>query len=55
MRATRLGIALAVFSSFTLTSCWLTQTGLSSNKCNFTETDSEWVYKTASYYDDGKL
>lgn len=53
MRATRLGIALAVFSNFTLTSCWLTQTGLSSNKCNFTETDSEWVYKTASYFEDG--
>ena len=53
MRSTKIGIVLTIFLSFTLTSCWLTQGLSNSNKCNFTESDNEWVYHTSSNYDDG--
>lgn len=54
MRSTKIGAILAIFSSLSLTSCWLTDPDNSEN-CKFTETDSEWIYKTSSDYEDGSL
>ena len=53
MRAFKIGTVLTIFLSFSLTSCWLTKGSSSSGKCNFTESDNEWVYHTVSHYDDG--
>lgn len=52
MRSTKIGAVLAIFSSLSLTSCWLTDSDNSEN-CKFTETDSEWIYQTSSNYEDG--
>ena len=53
MRSTKIGIVLSISLSFSLTSCWLTKGLSNSNKCNFAETDNEWVYHTSSNYEDG--
>ena len=53
MHTTKIGAAIAFFLSFILTSCWPTDSDSNSSKCNFAETDSEWVYHTSSHYDDG--
>lgn len=55
MRAAKIGAVLVFLSSVCLTSCWLTDPDSSSNNCSFTETDSEWVYETSSYYEDGSV
>ena len=51
MRSAKIGAVLAIFSNLSLTSCWLTN-AISGN-CDFAETDSEWIYKTSSSYEDG--
>lgn len=53
MNPTKIGVVLAFSLSFILTSCWPTDTNSDSDKCNFAETDNEWVYKTSSNYEDG--
>ncbi|MBP5769117.1 MAG: hypothetical protein J6W51_08530 [Fibrobacter sp.] len=53
MNPNKIGVVLVFSLSFVLTSCWPTDSDSNSSKCNFAETDSEWVYQTSSNYEDG--